>query len=153
VAIDFEISDEVPPLLIGDAGRLRQVLSNLVNNAVKFTNAGKVLIIATVPRSIVGVEVTLRVAVTDNGIGLDENNVARLFEPFTQADGSITRQYGGTGLGLAICKRLIDLMGGRIDASGRRGVGSTFWIEVDLPLPVVTDTAASKSTTTTGSTG
>jgi len=153
VAIDLEISAEVPPLLIGDAGRLRQVLSNLVNNAVKFTNAGKVLIITTVPRSIAGGGVTLRVAVTDTGIGLDENNVARLFEPFTQADGSITRQYGGTGLGLAICKRLIDLMGGRIDASGRRGVGSKFWIEVELPLPVVTDTAASKSTTTTGSTG
>jgi two-component system sensor histidine kinase/response regulator len=132
---------------------LRQVLSNLVNNAVKFTNAGRVLIIATVPRSIAGGEVILRVAVTDTSIGLDENNVARLFEPFTQADGSITRQYGGTGLGLAICKRLIDLMGGRIDASGRRGVGSKFWIEVDLPLPALTDTAASKSATMSGSPG
>ena len=154
VAIDLEISADVPPLLIGDAGRLRQVLSNLVNNAVKFTKAGQVLIIATVPQSVAGSKVTLRVAVADTGIGLDENNVARLFDPFTQADGSITRQYGGTGLGLAICKRLIDLMDGRIDATGQRGVGSKFWIEVDLPLSAAPDAAESAlPSTTAGSTG
>jgi signal transduction histidine kinase len=151
IAVDLEVSDEVPSMLIGDEGRLRQVLSNLVNNAVKFTSQGQVLIIAMVARRLVGGIVTLRIAVTDTGIGLDEDNVARLFDPFTQADGSITRQYGGTGLGLAICKRLIDLMQGRIGASGRRNEGSKFWIEVELPQVKAAEGAATPATATGGS--
>ena len=151
IAVDLEVNDEVPSMLIGDEGRLRQVLSNLVNNAVKFTSQGQVLIIATVARRLVGGIVTLRIAVTDTGIGLDEDNVARLFDPFTQADGSITRQYGGTGLGLAICKRLIDLMQGRIGASGRRNEGSKFWIEVELPQVKAAEGAATPATATGGS--
>lgn len=152
IALELDIDSGVPPLLVGDMARLRQIVSNLVNNAVKFTSAGQVVIIASAPQVPAEGKVTLRIAVRDSGIGIDESSVARLFEPFTQADGSITRQYGGTGLGLAICKRLIDLMKGRIGASGRHGEGSEFWIEVDLPVADAAE-AASSPTSAAGVSG
>lgn len=141
IALEIDVDAGVPSLVVGDMARLRQVISNLVNNAVKFTSAGQVVIAAAAPRVPAEGTVTLRIAVRDTGIGVEESSVGRLFEPFTQADGSITRQFGGTGLGLAICKRLVDLMKGRIGASGKPGEGSEFWIEVDLPLGAATDAA------------
>jgi len=115
----------------GDRGRLRQVLVNLISNAVKFTDEGEVLIQARVRRSY-GEHVVVRFSVTDTGIGIAEDNVDRLFDPFVQADGSNTRKYGGAGLGLAISKKLAELMDGQIGLESKVGCGSTFWLEVRL---------------------
>ena len=116
---------DVPNWLIGDSLRLRQVLVNLVGNAVKFTPKGEVVVSATV-QSAEPQEVTLEFAVSDTGIGIAPEDQERIFAPFTQADASTTRQYGGTGLGLTITRRLIDLMGGRIWVESEPGSGSTF---------------------------
>ncbi len=116
---------DVPNWLIGDSLRLRQVLVNLVGNAIKFTPKGEVVVSATVQSS-EPQEVTLEFAVSDTGIGIAPEDQERIFAPFTQADASTTRQYGGTGLGLTITRRLIDLMGGRIWLESEPGRGSTF---------------------------
>ncbi|MGB6308992.1 MAG: two-component regulator propeller domain-containing protein, partial [Steroidobacteraceae bacterium] len=117
--------------LVGDPLRIRQILMNLVGNAVKFTMQGEVVVKADVDG--VGQEgVTLRVAVADTGVGMDAATIARIFEPFTQADESTTRRFGGTGLGLSICRELAQLMGGTVTVESRPGVGSTF--HVSLPL-------------------
>ena len=109
----FDISADVPTALYGDPMRLRQVLTNLVNNAIKFTERGEVTVsIRCQHRG--EKEVQLRFAITDTGIGLDKEAQGRLFSAFTQADSSTTRKYGGTGLGLTICKRLVEMMQGEI---------------------------------------
>jgi PAS domain S-box-containing protein len=117
--------------LVGDAPRVRQVLSNLVSNAVKFTAAGQVRIGLQARPADGGAAVSL--SVTDTGIGFDAEAGERLFERFEQADGSITRRYGGTGLGLAISRSLAEAMGGRLEAVSRPGHGSTFTFDVTLP--------------------
>jgi PAS domain S-box-containing protein len=120
-----QIDDDVPEGLVGDLGRLRQVLINLVGNAIKFTDRGEVVVrVATDPAADGGVG--LRFSVTDTGIGIPADKLGAIFEPFVQADGSTTRKYGGTGLGLTICVRLVELMGGRIWAESALGTGSTF---------------------------
>ncbi len=122
----FDTGRDVPPTLIGDSGRLHQVLLNLLSNAVKFTEHGMVrLSIALVTRD--GDSVTLRFDVQDSGIGLSDEQQLRLFTPFDQADSSITRRYGGTGLGLAIARRLVELMGGEIGVESTLGQGARFW--------------------------
>jgi PAS domain S-box-containing protein len=127
----FAIDEETPATLIGDPLRIGQILINYANNAVKFTERGKIEI------SVQAIEQTdkdvlLHIAVVDTGVGMSPEQQARLFESFQQADASTTRRYGGTGLGLAICKRLADLMGGSVGVQSTQGQGSTFWFRVRL---------------------
>jgi PAS domain S-box-containing protein len=129
----YHIPSSVPDALVGDPGRLRQVLLNLVGNAIKFTEHGQIGVwVEEEARS--ETEVCLHFAVSDTGIGIPTDKLELIFEPFRQADGSTTRRYGGTGLGLAICGRLIALMGGRIWVESEVGRGSTFHFTVRLAL-------------------
>jgi signal transduction histidine kinase/CheY-like chemotaxis protein len=127
------IDPEAPLLLRGDPGRLRQIVINLVGNAVKFTARGEVVIHVQCD-SRDGQHVQLRVSVADTGIGIPQHHLAGLFDQFTQVDGSASRKYGGTGLGLAISKQLAGLMGGHIGVESREGAGSTFWFTAGLEL-------------------
>jgi signal transduction histidine kinase/DNA-binding response OmpR family regulator len=120
------IHPEVPSLLCGDPGRLRQILVNLVGNAIKFTDKGEVIIEISVDDENT-THVTIRFSVSDTGIGIHQSDIDRLFESFSQADNSTTRQYGGTGLGLAISKQLTELMNGQIGVKSKEGKGSKFW--------------------------
>ena len=122
---------DVPTALKGDPGRLRQVLSNLVNNALKFTPRGEVVLRVKVVEQNPAVAM-LRFEVSDTGIGIPKENIDHLFNPFTQADASTTRKYGGTGLGLAICKKFVTLMGGEIGVESEIGKGSTFCFSLPL---------------------
>jgi signal transduction histidine kinase len=112
------------PLVVGDAGRLRQVLLNLASNAVKFTHQGEVCVSAQPSGN--GVDIAVR----DTGIGITAEAMAMIFEEFRQVDGSMTRRYGGAGLGLAIAKRLVEQMGGRITVESQQGRGSTFTVHL-----------------------
>ncbi len=133
--LGYVISPQVPRHLVGDPVRIRQVLMNLLNNALKFTDKGRVRVDVTP-----GADNALRFVVKDTGIGMEAGAYQQLFQPFTQADQSTSRRYGGTGLGLAICKQLVELMGGSIDAVTKEGHGSLFWFE--LPLTQVKDPVA-----------
>jgi CheY-like chemotaxis protein len=132
IRLEVESDPGLPGWLHGDAGRLRQVLINLLSNAVKFTATGQVKVRVSASSS---TDANLvRIEVSDTGIGIDEQTLARLFQPFTQADNSTARKYGGTGLGLTISAQLIEMMGGTIGAHSALGEGSTFWFQVPLPL-------------------
>jgi PAS domain S-box-containing protein len=128
------VAPDVPDSLVGDWGRLRQVLVNLVGNAVKFTGRGEVAV-AVCCDGATGEEVRLHVAVRDTGIGIAPRKLEAIFDPFEQADSSTTRKYGGTGLGLAICARLVGMMGGRVWAESAEGRGSTFHFTARLGRP------------------
>jgi PAS domain S-box-containing protein len=130
-ALELKILGEDAGVLVGDKYRLRQVLLNLLSNAVKFTNEGAITIhLETAPRP--DNRRWLKVEVVDQGIGIEPEKIPNLFRRFSQADGSVTRNFGGTGLGLAISRELIELMGGRIGAASAPGQGATFWFEVEL---------------------
>ncbi len=121
-----------PALLRGDVSRIRQVLHNLISNAIKFTHRGGVTVQASVePLENTG-RFRLRLSVADTGIGLDSEQIGRIFQPFVQGDGSTTRRYGGTGLGLSISKKLVTLLGGEIGVESRPGEGSRFWFTVPV---------------------
>ncbi|MTV48084.1 response regulator [Heliobacillus mobilis] len=126
LSLDTFIDPLTPDKLFGDPLRLRQVLLNLVSNAIKFTDRGGVGIFVTAGPTKTGI-VHLKVEVKDTGIGLTDAARKRLFQPFTQADGTTTRKYGGTGLGLTISKRIVEMMGGQIGVESQRGEGSSFW--------------------------
>ncbi|MDP1570617.1 MAG: response regulator [Vicinamibacterales bacterium] len=135
------IDDDVPPGVVTDARRARQVLLNLVSNAVKFTDHGEVVIrVSAPPSAALGDQIRLSFTVSDTGIGIDAATAGRLFQPFQQADASTTRRFGGTGLGLSISRGLVAMMGGDIGVDSRAGGGSTFWFH--LPVGIVPPRAA-----------
>jgi PAS domain S-box-containing protein len=139
IGLDLSIAEEVPAIVLGDQQRLRQILLNLLSNAVKFTNQGGVafdVCLESAEQHVGECDLAhLSFRVMDSGIGMSEDAQSRLFMPFSQADGSITRRYGGTGLGLSICKHLCEMMDGNISVQSIEEQGSTFI--VSLPLPVV----------------
>ena len=143
IQLSSSVHPEVPDQLIGDPHRLRQVLLNLINNAVKFTKAGAVRVEARLENE-AGGEGAVRFDVTDTGIGLSKEQQRLIFEPFRQADGSVTRKYGGTGLGLAICASLVELQGGSISVSSTLGKGSTFSFTIRCGVGSVTQAAPKK---------
>ena len=132
LALQFTPHD-APMVLLGDPLRMRQVVSNLVGNAIKFTADGEVVVRVTQLRQTAS-ELDIRISVQDTGIGMTPQALAKIFDHFSQADGSTTRRYGGTGLGLAICRRLVTLMGGSIRVESEPGRGSTFTVEMCLPV-------------------
>jgi len=126
-----DLGPDVPRIVIGDSLRLRQVLVNLLGNAIKFTLQGEVGVHAAV-EAITDTDLQLRFSVWDTGIGIPPDQLGRIFQPFVQGDGSMTRKYGGNGLGLAISSQLVELMGGRIWVDSQLGRGSTFFFTVHL---------------------
>ncbi|NET32979.1 MAG: response regulator [Cyanothece sp. SIO1E1] len=134
------IANNVPTQLHGDEGRLRQILTNLVGNAIKFTDQGEVIVKVELEQVELEPQTpamaTLRLTVTDTGIGISPEDQCKLFQPFSQVDTSTTRQYGGTGLGLNICHQIITLMGGKIGVTSQLGVGSTFWLTLPFKTSV-----------------
>lgn len=131
VRLTLVVNDNVPVRLVGDATRLKQVVTNLISNALKFTSIGSVQVAASIEERNANA-CRLQISVTDTGIGIPDNRLNRLFQSFSQVDSSTTRRYGGTGLGLAISKRLIEAMGGYIDVTSNVGIGTTFTF--NLPL-------------------
>jgi two-component system sensor histidine kinase/response regulator len=131
LTLDLQIDDKVPRRLRGDAGRLQQMLTNLLANAVKFTDQGSVELAVRLENESAD-DAGLRFSVRDTGVGIPAEAQDRLFQPFTQVDGSLTRRHGGTGLGLAITKQLAELMGGEVGVRSEVGKGSTFWFTARL---------------------
>ncbi|MDD4651823.1 MAG: ATP-binding protein [Methanothrix sp.] len=127
--LSYRIDSIVPEIIVGDSARLRQILINLLNNAVKFSEKGSVKI-EVLGRKLDASSHEVRFSVTDSGVGIPENWINQLFQPFTQIDSSTTRTYGGTGLGLAICRNLVEMMGGKIWVESQLGKGSTFYFTI-----------------------
>ncbi len=134
LALACRLAPNTPARVVGDPGRLRQILLNLLGNGLKFTEKGGVSLSVTVDRESDS-EASLRFSVRDTGIGISDEAITRLFNPFTQADASITRKYGGTGLGLAICQKIVELLGGKIGVESVPGQGSIFWFSLTMDKP------------------
>ncbi|MBK8500977.1 MAG: response regulator [Saprospiraceae bacterium] len=140
----YRIHDEVPANIIGDTMRLRQILINLINNAIKFTNRGEIFVGVRLANKLYGQKIELQFEVRDTGIGIPKGKVNKLFRAFSQVDSSITRKYGGSGLGLIISKRLVNMMGGEIGIESEEGVGSTFHFTI-ATQPGVESVSADKA--------
>jgi CheY-like chemotaxis protein len=136
VTLDSSLGPDVPPFVVGDASRLSQVLGNLLNNAMKFTDHGAVSLQVTRQPCTVPRHARLRFEVRDTGVGIATEVLPLLFTAFVQADSSTTRRYGGTGLGLSLCQQLVAHMGGRIVVESTPGQGSRFWFDLELPVGV-----------------
>lgn len=147
LAYRVDIQDDIPEILIGDVTRTRQVLINLIGNAIKFTERGHVAISITYGGA------GLRFAVSDSGIGISNENQGKIFEKFTQADNSTSRDFGGTGLGLSICKEFVRLMDGEIGVDSKPGEGSTFWFHIPCAAGTEDDLAGEPPVQDTGRTG
>jgi|GEM_PF-3597370 len=139
----FYPDPRLPELVLGDPGRIRQILTNLVGNALKFTNSGEIVLDVSVEEALAN-EVTLRFSVRDTGVGIAEDKTDLVFESFRQADASTTRRFGGTGLGLTICKQLVEMMHGTLGVNSKESKGSEFWFKISLPVerahPLVPET-------------
>ena len=133
VELAFFIDTAVPLEILSDAGRLRQIMINLFNNALKFTEEGHVVLYVSMKD-----EKTISFSITDTGIGIPKDALATLFDSFSQVDGTSSREHGGTGLGLAICKQLVSLMGGEMGVTSDVGIGSTFSFTIEID-PVETE--------------
>jgi two-component system sensor histidine kinase/response regulator len=131
IQLSYSIQDDIPSLLQGDPGRIRQILINLIGNAIKFTDEGFVKSTITLEHE-TDTLVTLRFAVVDTGIGIPDNRMNQLFRSFSQVDASMSRRYGGTGLGLVISKQLAEIMGGQVGVESEEGKGSTFWFTANV---------------------
>ncbi len=142
IELIINYAQDCPKQLIGDPGRIRQIIMNLINNAIKFTQSGHILSeVSCLPVN--SNEIDIHISIQDTGIGISKENQEKLFHSFTQADASTTRKFGGTGLGLAISKQLVELMHGEIGVESTEGVGSNFWIKISLqksiePNPIPT---------------
>lgn len=147
LALNLEIDEKVRKIYLGDPTRIRQIISNLVSNAVKFTSVGEINI-KFGPNTDTSRPGNLLFLVSDTGPGIPDNNLAQLFQPFTQADSSITRKFGGTGLGLSICKRLTKMMNGDIQVKSEVNKGSTFSFTLDLPAVKTSEPVADELTLT-----
>ena len=138
------VDPDVPSCLKGDPGRVRQIITNLAGNSIKFTHEGEIVISAAVESEENGF-IVIRFEVKDTGIGIPPNRLEAIFSPFTQVDGTTTRKYGGTGLGLAICKQLTELMGGSIGIESKEGKGSTFWFTARFEVQINAETPCTAS--------
>ncbi|MGH8131297.1 MAG: response regulator, partial [Steroidobacteraceae bacterium] len=129
-----DIAEEVPQKCSGDPIRFRQIIVNLLGNAIKYTEKGRVIVRAGVSQ-LAGTKIQLRIEIEDTGLGVPEGQLGTIFEAFTQGDSFETRKHGGTGLGLAITRQLVTLLGGEVGATSKLGVGSTFWVRLPLTIP------------------
>ena len=133
IELIIDVDPDIPEILLGDPLRLSQIFTNLINNATKFTEKGNITLRIEMEQA-TEMNVRLSISVSDTGIGMSPEQVSRLFNAFTQADGSTTRKYGGTGLGLVICKSLVELMGGQLNVESTAGVGSKFSFRLTFPI-------------------
>ena len=135
---DIEVAEGTPRHLVGDAMRIQQILSNLLGNAIKFTEKGRIALKVDV-KAVENSHALISFTVEDSGIGISQEDLAKLFQPFTQADGSITRKFGGTGLGLAISQKLLNLMGGKFNVTSQPSHGSNFSFDLLLGVAIQTN--------------
>ncbi|MGI2153685.1 PAS domain S-box protein [Shewanella oncorhynchi] len=140
VEVMFDLDSALPPWLLADQLRLQQVLVNLAGNALKFTRQGQVIVSIECLRLDTD-SVTVKIAITDTGIGISDEQIGRIFTGFEQAESSTSRRFGGSGLGLAISKRLVELMGGQLQVTSELGVGSCFWFDVTFPITTAEETS------------
>ena len=138
------IADDIPAMVCGDPEKLRQVFLNLLNNALKFTERGSITLTVERRDSGNGDAINLRFSVIDTGIGIAQQSQGQIFDPYSQEDCTVARRYGGTGLGIAICKEIIETQGGTIDFNSEKGVGSTFWFDLNFNSadPTITEQTA-----------